>query len=158
MGDRFSTTLEIGGKLERSKLHELVEALRSDTYGLDWGDPGAETEFREYIEHASENTGILSFHCSELSLSSTATTDFCEENRLSYVTYQEGKHEYDGDISWWRPGMKIPRIHMADHAGSRPVLGLSELKNYKTRGLTLAGVIKNLRAVPPKLPVFKLIQ
>lgn len=81
MGDHTCVSFEIGGKLPKSLVEELVAAANSDGLGTDWNDSDFTLEGLEKREPqtslALTGTEINYANCDALE-------DFCQENALLY--------------------------------------------------------------------------
>ena len=87
--------------------------------------------------------------------------EFCRNHKLTYHQQSEAKYEYDGEFSWWEPGMKQEQSTTATQDGA-PTIRLLELveaiDKKKTAKDKLATVIKLLKENNPcRLPNLQII-
>jgi hypothetical protein len=99
MGESIGMKITIGGELPADLIEQFLTELKDDLYEIT--GPTTEAELRrEAGKHpidwfATSNYG----ECESLK-------SFCENNNLSYIHQCEAKYEYDGEVSYWIPGMK----------------------------------------------------
>src|SRR5438876_693106 len=112
MPDCIPATIQIGGKLRRSKL-EAFEELLPAAHNLDEIPLG---EVAVYGEDGDASWGKFE----ELEA-------FCRENKLTYRRTTDARYEYNGEIVFWKPDLKDPIFEMATQDG-KPYMTLERLK------------------------------
>lgn len=76
---------------------------------------------------------------------------FCRKHKLTYLRTTEAKYEYNGEIAFWKPGMKEPIANPATQDG-QPYADLATLRHYHSKGKTLAQVIEDLKYFVQDVP------
>ena len=131
MGDRFCMSIQIGGNPGTNR-----DALMDELAGFDadMDEDGVRTMCLHYEDRGD------------------AFDDLKEKLRgwgLPYDHHTEAKYEFDGTVSYWRPGMKDERFVLALQDGS-PVISFETLTHMASEGKTLQDVIAtySLPAMP----------
>ena len=69
----------------------------------------------------------------------------------------DGKFEYNGDITWWQPGMRRPETwEDTDKEANKVMISLESLRKKRRSRKTLAQVIKELEKVAPPTGNFQI--
>ena len=182
MSDRYPSEIEIGGKVPRSKMEGLIQAINCQECSGDWGDkyislPNPEDEPPEVLAAAiqellkfvtSENgKGIakntLWFCDEEASWGElTEIEEYCVENDIGFRRRSSSYGEYSSEIKEFRQGMKVYDVYTTDNEGHPIINGTfvkalvekaeALLKEGATQ-LTLTDLQKATETVRHLLPV-----
>src|SRR5665213_721232 len=157
MADRFATQFEIGGFLKREKLEEFISTLQSDGFGLNYEDATVEAMIVE-AERCSEEGKPFVVSALEIAWGDVdSTQEFCQKHKLCFIKRVDGKFEYNGDITWWHPGMRRPATwEDTDKEASKVMISLEALKRKHRSHKTHAQVIKELERVAPPTGKFQI--
>src|ERR1022692_3026042 len=148
MADRFATQFEIGGTLKREKLEEFISTLQSDGFGLNYEDATVEAMIVE-AERCSEEGEPFVVSALEIAWGDVdSTKEFCQEHKLPFIKRVDGKFEYNGDLTWWQPGMRRAEVwEDTDKEATRVMISLAALKKLRRSRKTLDQVIQKLEKV-----------
>ena len=147
MSDRYPSEIEIGGKVPRSKMEGLIQAINCQECSGDWGDkyislPNPEDEPPEVLAAAiqellkfvtSENgKGIakntLWFCDEEASWGElTEIEEYCVENDIGFRRRSSSYGEYNPEIKEFRSGMESYEVYAID-ADGYPVIDETYVK------------------------------
>jgi hypothetical protein len=157
MADRFATQFEIGGSLKRKKLEEFISILQSDGFGLNYEDATAEAMTAE-AERCSKEGEPLIVSALEIAWGDVdSTQEFCQKHKLPFIKRVDGKFEYNGDITWWQPGLRRPETwEDTDKEANKVMISLEALRKKRRSRKTLAQVIKELEKVAPPTGNFQI--
>jgi len=158
MSDRFMTEVEIGGKIPRSIIPDLIGAIQAAGLDLDWNDgEPSEEALRQKLEECNGKE-TLSVNATELSGGNVDPLDqFCVANNIPFMKRVEGKYDYNGEIFWWQPGMpKILSWEDTDHEAKRIMVSLPMLKKARQAKKLLGTVIKRMELIAPAVPQVQL--
>jgi hypothetical protein len=155
MSERFATWMQIGGKVPRSKINQLLKAIAAAGVSLEWGDaPFAPNSADDLL--AARQDGYLELCDDEASWGQFPELEqACRKLRLAYIRCSDGSFAYDANRVDWRPGMKEPlaRRSSTEHNGEPFVLA-SSVK--EALAILEAGdvpkAIAKLRALCPNIP------
>ena len=158
MADRFSTQIEIGGSLKRKKLAEFISILQGDGLGLDYEDATTEALIAE-AERCSKEGEPLVVSALEITFSGLdPTQEFCQQHKLSFIKRADGKYEYNGDLTWWKPGMRRAETwEDTDKDATKVMISLEALKKLRRSRKTLDQVIQKLEKVAPPTGPFLIV-
>jgi len=149
MSDRFMTEVEIGGKIPRSIIPDLIGAIQAAGLDLDWNDgEPSEEALRQKLEECNGKE-TLSVNATELSGGNVDPLDqFCVANNIPFMKRVEGKYDYNGEIFWWQPGMRRAEVwEDTDKEATRVMISLAALKKLRRSRKTLDQVIQKLEKV-----------
>lgn len=128
MSDRFATSLEIGGKIPRSKLQELINIINSSDMSHDWGEPLLRMEL--------ENDLLCSIHPNRKTLilvdlerawgDVSETEEALQELGLTYKVLVEAAYEYPAELKFWSPESKL--IELSYDGNGKPMASYEDLK------------------------------
>ena len=100
MGDSIGMDIDIGGNLPEHLIKEFLDTLRNEladiTGPLTEKSLRAESGKRSIKWMAVPNLG----ECDDVK-------EFCRAHDLSYIHHIEAKYEYDAEVHFWTPGMKM---------------------------------------------------
>ena len=152
----------IGGRLERARLPELLQAIAGSHVSLEWGDadfkPVDEEELLTGLRKGKLRLCALEARDEDIDGLEAA----CRKLKLGYHRSNPSSPRRDSEKVDWRPGMKRPFVRPSNDYGYRVFV----LAGHVTRvhRLVEAGRIgaakKLLRTLCPKiprLPAFKLV-
>lgn len=150
MADRFPIRYEIGGKLTRAVLDELIAHLLDIQLTREYGgcDDGA-TLFKE-VERVNGKTSLRVCN-NELAPYMTEQLDlFLIAHKLPFVKRTDARFEYNGEIHWWRPGMKHLGCWEFTNTEAQAILiSLDALKKALKKRKSLRAVIAQMEMVAP---------
>ncbi len=153
MADYMAAHIEIGGKLARCKLNELLSliyALSAEDY---WSSPPNQA----YLQTcADENKPLVLYDDQARYGEFEALERFCIANHLTFKRKTSPKYEYAGQIRFVSPAAGEHFIGATDDG--EPYLKLSELKGYEDEGLTLAEVMAKVAESDGHVPAFELMR
>lgn len=154
MGDRFTTSVTIGGPLDEPLLREIIGEAVADGFSIDW--EGTEKEdyiLAKCIAKLRAGEKHLDFNDHEIPNDLLeAFTDFLKTKGVPWNATVDAKFEYDGEFRWWRPGMEADETSTADHDCTEAVATASTLKKWLSQGWSLEAVVKHMEDIPPNLP------
>lgn len=107
MSERMSANIIIGGKVPRSRVPDLLQAICNAGVSLEWGGAVFKPATTEELL-ANLDSGRL-WLCDEESHGEFEELEAtCRSLGLSYTRYAEGGVETDAELVDWRPGMRQP--------------------------------------------------
>jgi hypothetical protein len=142
LGEWFNASVRIGGKMPRSLLPDLLDAIEQDGGGLDW-DEGGITE-ADLIAAVAPNESLLITNPQASYGQMDAIEAFCRENGLAFRSACDAHYELAGEVHHWRPGFERVLSAGADNDGN-VYATLAELVASLNAGCTLADVVEVLR-------------
>lgn len=158
MGDRFTTSVKIGGPLDEPRLREIISSAVVDGFSIEWEG----TDKEDYILAkciAALRAGETHLEFNDPEISNDSLESFTGELTRLGVPWNasiDAKFEFDGEFRWWRPGMKVcyeSSPANCDCTDSVATLGM--LLQWRRQKKSLSDIIKQLRNTPPKLPKIK---
>jgi len=153
MADYMAAHIEIGGKLARTKLSELlslIEELSSEDYG-------SSSPNQEYLQTCADENKPLALYDDQARYGEfVELEEFCIANNLTFNRKSSPKYEYEGQIRLHSPDSGDKIIGATDEG--EPYLKLPELKDYQERGLSLQEVIEKVAEYDGHVPAFELIE
>lgn len=108
MSERSSAWIQIGGRIPRSKVHQLIEEITKSGVATDWGDATYEPKsVDELLEALKEGRLWL---CDDQARYGEfpELEKICRRVKLAYTRCSDGGVVYDASRVDWRPGMKKP--------------------------------------------------
>lgn len=122
MGARYSTWIEIGGSLDRSRAPVLMRAIQADYARLDWGEPAFEPRSADELLAARHEDRLRL--CDEEARYGEFDTieSACRELGLCYRRHSEAWCGEDALLVDWRPGMAEPLVRTASNEGGDETL------------------------------------
>jgi hypothetical protein len=157
MGEYYPGQITIGGKITRTDFVRLFLVAKNSNVGLGYDDQGIGETPQDLLDIL---TGADDLQFDPLRLCSVEANygrlpdleEFCRKHKLTYHQRSEARYEYDGEISWWKPGMKQEQSTTATQDGV-PTISLLELvaaiDKKRTAKDKLAAVIKLLKENNP---------
>ncbi len=153
MADYMAAHIEIGGKLARCKLNELLSLIEE----LSAEDYGSSPPNQEYLQTCADENKPLALYDDQARYGEfPELEEFCIANNLTFKRHSSPKYEYEGQIRFYSPDSSEQVIGATDEG--EPYLKWSELKEYQERGLTLQEVIEKVAEYAGNIPAFKLIE
>lgn len=155
MSERFATWMQIGGKVPRAKVKQLLRAITEAGVSLEWGDAAFTPRSAEDLLAALKD-GYLWLCDDEASWGQFPELEqACRKLRLPYTCCCDGGCAYDAERVDWRPGIKEPlsRRSSTEHSGEIFVLA-GEVKAALVM-LEAGDVLKTvakLRSLSPDIP------
>jgi hypothetical protein len=157
MSEHFATEVEIGGPVPQMLLNGLVQAIIDSGLGVDW-EYSSEADIHSKITSCSGSQTLTLTACEFAGGGAAEPENFCIRHRIPYTKRLHGKHEYNGELTWWRPGMRIARIwEDTDITGEPVMLRREALEEALSAGETLQQVFTKLQAVAAPLPPIQII-
>ena len=152
MADYMAAHIEIGGKLARTKLSELLSLIEE----LSAEDYGSSSPNQEYLQTCADENKPLALYDDQARYGEFPELEqFCIANNLTFNRHSSPKYEYEGQIKVFSPDSGEQVIGATDDG--EPYLKWSELKDYHDEGLTLQKVIEKVAAYDGNVPAFELI-
>ncbi len=150
MADRFPIRYEIGGKLTRTMLDELIAHLLDLQLTREFGGCDDEASLSKEVERVSGKASLKVCN-NELAPYVTDQLDlFLMEHNLPFVKRTDARFEYGGEIQWWRPGMKhFGRWEFTNTEASDILISLDALKKALNKRKSLRKVIAEMEIVAP---------
>ena len=150
MADRFPIRYEIGGRLTRAVLDELIAHLLDLQLTREFGSCDDEASLSKEVESVSGKTALKVCN-NELAPYITNNLDlFLMEHKLPFVKRTDARFEYGGEIQWWRPGMKHPgRWEFTNTEATEILISLDCLKKALSKRKSLRQVIAEMEMVAP---------
>jgi hypothetical protein len=118
MGDYYNGSITIGGKLPRSRIAELCDAVDAEGAGFDWGEHDVTAEKVAAMIEAADFDGELSLYNNEADNGCFPGLEArCRDLGLAYCRHSDADGEDEAETVYWRPGMGEPEAVGADNAG-----------------------------------------
>ena len=153
MADYMAAQIEIGGKLARTKLTELLSLIHE----LSAEDYSSSPPNQEYLQTCADENKPLALYDDQARYGEFPELEaFCIANKLTFNRKSSPKYEYEGQIRFFSPDSGERNISATD--AGEPYLVLSELKDYQKKGLSFREVIKKTTEYVGHLPAFELIE
>ncbi len=153
MADYMAAHIEIGGKLARTKLNELLSLIVELSAEDDWSSPPNQ----EYLQTCADENKPLALYDDQARYGEFPELEqFCIANNLTFNRHNSPKYEYEGQIRLFSPDSGEQVIGATDDG--EPYLKWSELKDYQDEGLTLQEVIAKIAEYDGNVPSFELIE
>lgn len=161
MSERFSTWIEIGGRLKGCHVEPLLNAIREAGVRLDWGEPYFEP--KDAAELLEGRRDSLLHLCDEEARYGEfpELEKTCRRLRLSYRRHSEGTCGYDAGLTDWHPGMREPIYRRSSNEHTHEALLLaSEVKPALEALLASKAkqAIETLQRIPPTIPALPLFE
>ena len=153
MGDRFHTEIEIGGPITKTQLKEIVSQASSCGLSVDWEQVYDEGWILDRLEQQiKQGSPCLSLSDPEVSHEFEASlTEYLILEGIPWNKKVDPKYEYDGEIVWWRKGMKAHES-WTTNTDAEPVVTVETLRHWLKKRKTLKWVVATLSKIPPPLP------
>jgi len=150
MADRFPIRYEIGGRLTPTVLDELIALLLGIQMTREYGGCDDEKSLRKEVERVS---GKSSLQVCNHDIAAYTTEDldlFLIAHELPFVKRTDARYEYNGEIEWWRPGMKnMGKWEFTNTEANEIQISLESLKRSLEKRKTLRQVVAELEGVAP---------
>jgi len=159
MSERSCAWIQIGGRIPRSKVNQLIEEIAKAGLATDWGDgsfvPKSATELLEGLKES--RLWLCDDQASYGEFPELERT--CRRLALAYTRCSDGGVVYDASRVDWRPGMKKPLarrcstesegcILVPQEAVERVLEALEKTHIRQARRL-LRGICTQIPPVPP---------
>lgn len=162
MSERYAASIKIGGEIRRSRLPQLLEAIRTASVSHEWGEPPFELTSAEDLVNAIRDGHL--FLCDD----QTRYGEFpeveaaCRKLRLPYTVWSEGYCGYDASVVEWRPGMKKPVVRVGSNSNNATFVPTEEvckvLKELESNHIGRAReLLRRLCPNVPVLPAFQIV-
>ena len=153
MADYMAAHIEIGGKLARCKLNELLSLIEE----LSAEDYSSSPPNQEYLQKCTDENKPLALYDDQARYGEfPELEEFSIANKLIFKRHSSPKYEYEGQIRLHSPNFGEQVIGAT--VDGEPYLKWSELKEYQERGSTLQEVIKKVAEYAGNMPAFELIE
>lgn len=117
MSDRMAAEIRIGGKVKRSQLPKLCEAIRAEGVSFDWGDAQVDDIAPENITQYVNEDGVLCFCDDQAKYGEfEALEAILVKLGIAFDRDSEGKYEYDPETRSFRPG-EMDEVRCTNHEG-----------------------------------------
>ena len=152
MADRMAASIEIGGKMKKGLLHELITLVSE--HGTDDGSTAAD---KKYVMEAIKNNKFLALSDPDIAWGEfTDIEKFCKEHGLYYKRHTSPKYEHEGEIHYYVPEKGLFTIGATDD-------GTMYLKEYELRksheqGCSLETVLCIIDNFLTKIPPLELVE
>ena len=162
MSERYAASIKIGGEIRRSRLPELLEAIRAASVSHEWGEPPFDPKSAEDLITAVRDGHL--FLCDD----QTRYGEFpeleatCRKLRLPYTRWSEGYCAYDAEVVEWLPGLKRPLARTGSNSNNATFVPTKEvckaLKQLESNHTGRAReILRTLCPDIPQLPRFKIV-
>jgi len=152
MADYIAAHIEIGGKLARTKLTELLSLIHQ----LSSEDYSSSPPNQEYLQTCTDENKPLALYDDQARYGEFPELEqFCIANNLTFNRHSSPKYEYEGQIRFFSPDSGEQIIGATDE--DEPYLKWSQLKDYQDESLTLQEVIEKVAEYASNVPAFELI-
>ena len=150
MADRFPIRYEIGGRISHAVLDELIAHLLDVSLTREYGGCDDETSLFREVERVSGKESLKVCN-NDLAPYATEQLDwFLVEHKLPFVKRTDARFEYNGEIQWWRPGMKhLGRWEFTNSEAKEVFISLEALKRALGKRKSLRAVIAEMETVAP---------
>ena len=150
MADRFPIRYEIGGRLTSEVLDELITHVLDIQLAREYGGCDDEKSLQKEVETVSGKTPLQVCN-NDLAPYLTEELDlFLMQHKLSFVKRTDARFEYNGQIEWWRPGMKHLGCWEFTNTEAQAILiSLDALKRALKKRKSLRAVIAQMEMVAP---------
>jgi len=150
MADRFPIRYQIGGKLTRAVLEQLIAHLLDLQLTREFGGCDDEASLSKEAERNSGKTSLTVCN-NELAPYMTDQLDlFLMEHKLPFVKRTDARFEYGGEIQWCRPGMKhFGRWEFTNTEATEILISLEALKKALKKRKSLRKVVAEMEMVAP---------
>ena len=153
MADYMAAHIEIGGRLARTKLKELLSLIHE----LSAEDYSSSPPNQEYLQTCADENKPLALYDDQARYGEFPELEqLCIANNLTFNRHSSPKYEYEGQIGLHSPDSGEQVIGATDEG--EPYLKWSELKEYQERGLTLQEVVEKVAEFAGNVPAFELIE
>ena len=155
MSDRMCGCITIGGRLERSKVPELLGEIAEARVSLEWGDAHFAPEAVEDLRDALKN-GRLWLCYDQASYGEFPELEAaCQVLGLAFCRHSEARYEHSAELVDFRPGMAEPLVRVGDNSDEQaayvPERSVREALALLEEGHA-ADAVKALRDLCPDLP------
>src|SRR5438045_2325303 len=130
MSDRFPALIEIGGPIPRSRVSELLARVQATGLRWDWCEDAVKAATPEELlaELRQRDSQVLSIGDDEaLGGMFSDLEGFLVRHDIAFDRRSEAKYEYDGEIVFFRRGMKGSGWMLATQDGT-PTIALEYLQ------------------------------
>ena len=169
MADRFATQISIGGKVKRTLVPALIEAINAEQLQRDWGSDLPEIQNEEELLSHKNEKGVLWFCYDERAWGRFEDLEeFLRKRRIPYDRRHEPRYEYDGELALFRPEKKGVRYCAVDASGALivPVEGIQRVRDLLKRKPSKTSIKQALRdlnslcedADVEPLPAFEIVE
>lgn len=136
--------------MKHAVLDELIEHLIEVSLTREYGGNDDEGSLLKEVERISGkapfkvcNNDLASYMTEQLDL-------FLMEHRLPFVKRTDARFEYNGEIQWWRPGMKqLGRWEFTNTEATEILISLDVLKRALKKRKSLRQVIAEMEMTAP---------
>ena len=150
MADYMAAHIEIGGKLARTKLKELLSLIHE----LSAEDYSSSPPNQEYLQTCADENKPLALYDDQARYGEfPELEEFCIANKLTFNRHSSPKYEYEGQIRFYSPDSSEQVIGATDEG--EPYLKWSELQDYQKKGLSLQEVIEKGAEYDGNIPAFE---
>ena len=152
MADRMAASIEIGGKITKELLDELI-ALASECWADDWSSDAN----KKYVMAAINNKKPLVLTDPEIAWGEfTDIEEFCEQHGLHFKRHTCPKYEYDGEIRYYVPENGLLTIGAT--ADGTIYFKEYELREFHEQGWSLKMVLAVVGNFLTKIPSLELVE
>ena len=118
MSAHYAAWVRIGGRIKRSKIEQLLKAIREASVSLEWGDaPFAPQSDDELL--TVRRDGHLWFCDDQARWGEFPELEgACRKLKLGYSRHTEGACDCDAERVDFRPGMKEPLVRIGSNVNS----------------------------------------
>jgi hypothetical protein len=156
MGERYSATIEIGGKIKRALLPELVAACESD--GVSSETTQAEVGEEDFVNAAKAGETIQLFDHQASYGQFTDLESWCQKNGVTYQRVSSPHYDIDGETAFWKPGMADPTEVSSTGAGY-PYVTLNDLiEIHKAGTIFIDAVIRSIEEKCGEVPALEIVE
>jgi hypothetical protein len=106
VADYMAGHIKIGGKVSRAKVAGLLEKIRDERAGLEYGDGEFVPSAVEDLVNATKN-GVICLFDDQARYGCFEMESWLKENEVAYDRHSDGLYEYDAEEVYFRPGHEI---------------------------------------------------
>ena len=163
MSAHYAAWIRIGGRVKRSKVEQLLKAIREASVSLEWGDaPFAPQTGDDLL--AARQDGCLWF-CDDQAIwgEFPEIEAACRKLKLGYTRHTEGACDCDAELVDSRPRMREPLVRIGSNVSSEitlaPTDAVREALAHLEAGRTQQAlrVLRKLCPRVPELPAFEIV-
>jgi hypothetical protein len=152
MADRMAAAIEIGGKITKELLDELI-ALASECWAEDWSS-AANTK---YLMEAIKDKKSLVLTDPEIAWGEfTDIEEFCKEHGLHFKRHTCPMFEYEGELQCYNPEKGLQTIGAT--ADGTVYFKEYDLREFHKQGLSLEIVLGVMDIFLTKIPALEFLE
>lgn len=158
MGDHFKIEIKFGGNVTTEDLQEITEQAFAYGMGIEWED-STMSDLRRILENWAVARGYPALTHPSCDWGNIEELEnLLTLKGLTWVKRICALYEYDGELKWWKPGMKSSEDCLANANADEPILTLETLQGLRVGGMKkVSDVIDYLQFLVPEVPPLALV-